>query len=641
VTEVVLCESAEEVTRSLSAGVNAGRLFIALTPAAASALRTAGISYQRPEDFAHEDELCRGAEARLERLARWADWLDARLHDKVPELRDAGFAPARVYFFFLNWLANAVFLRGHALDRVAAAVAPSRVVWGGPSPRDEPIGLDLGYLTSRASLWPPMIEAWACARDLQRDPFLVPRVNPAAPPEGRAGWIRRIRDAVHRDGLPTCLRYAAARAAARARLAPPTTAGAVVFLQDNYDLPMIRAELRRRGQACASWAELSVPAGSVPRDLETRLSKLWGELETESDLTAPFVVDDVDFGGVVQPRLRRFCVDVVAEMYRHFLAARALFARARPRAVMAPYAEAAWQGSTLEAARSLGVPTVLHQHGGFPGACELPIWRQTDRYVPDYFFVYGDGVRAWLDEDDHHRGTVRARTVVVGSARLDAVRRPRRRAAIDALRGAARVADRARPVVLYVPYMFRGNLRYLSCDDYPDVSFYELQVAILELFRGRPDVHFVYKAFSDAVANPLLDVARALPNVSVIGPTEIRVTRLMWAADAIVLDIPSTALLECLVTPKPLVTFADRRSLRMRPEAKELLRRRASLAETPDEFLAEIRRLLDERRLEDIRDPDDGFLRAYGTYRGDGRSAERAAAAVLALATGRTQEEAS
>ena len=636
--EVVFCESEGEVDHALAQAAAGERIVMPLTPSAAARLARAGIQYKRMEDFYSESELCCGAVARTERLVQWADGLDAYLAEHVPEFREPRFTPTRLYLFFLAWLSNAFFFRAHALNRLAKAVEPARVAWSEPPPAAARIALDLGYWTSSASLWPPVISAWARARGVETRRFVSSPETPSASqtdPGGRA-LLRAHRQLLRREGLAGYSRHITSRIGSMlARTLSPRASldGAILFLQDNYDLGATRRALSRRGHTCVSWEQLALPPfpAATTRDLAGRLARLWGETERKVNLFSPFVADGLDLSDVAARRLRSFWEDVIPEMYGHFVRARTLFAGGRPRAVVAPYAEAAWQAPTLEAARSLGVPTIIYQHGGFQGACELPIWRETDRYVADYLFVYGDGVRAYLDEDDRRLGPPRARTVVVGSARLDALRRRPSPVTVASIRRAAGVRSPSTPLVLYIPYMLRGNLRYLSCDDYPDVWFYDLQARIIDLFREFPDIHLVYKTFSDGLANPLRARARAMRNVSVIEPVEMRVTRLMWAADAILLDIPSTALLECLLTPKPMVVFADEQCLRMREEAKDLLRRRAPLAETPDEFVTAARRLLEDRRFAELARPDDGFLRAYGSHLGDGRSAERAAAAVLGI----------
>jgi len=70
----------------------------------------------------------------------------------------------------------------------------------------------------------------------------------------------------------------------------------------------------------------------------------------------------------------------------------------------------------------------------------------------------------------------------------------------------------------------------------------------------------------------------------------------------------------------------------MRPRARESLNRRAHVATGPAEFLALYRQLLAEGRFGPLPDPDETFLREFGTHLNDGQSAARGLAAITAAA---------
>lgn len=607
-----------------------------LAPAAAAWLRNAGARYHRIEDFYREEELSRLAADRFAEVARWAESVDRYLQVRVPEFREAGFGPTRLYFFFVAWLANAVFIRGYALARLAEALAPARISWFQPPAMKFEVGPDLGYFTSSISLWKLSLPHWAgtlATSTWPRPPVDGDAVMPArlavdglhAAPRWALGRHRAI---IRREGLSGyALRVADNLWSALTKPFPRRRRleGGALFLQGNYDLRSLERVLVRR-LPCLHWSDV-VGAAAMPSevaDMRHHLAALWSSGARSPEIRLPFSVEGVDFWPVVEPRFRLFWNDIIPAMWGHYVLARRFLSRRRPAVVVAPYAEAVWQAPTLAAARKLGIPTVVYQHGGMVGVCELPVFRETDRYVADHMLVYGDGVKAYFDEDDLRRGADRATTTAVGSARLDAVRAGRRR--WTSLR------RRARPVVLYIAEQLRGNAHYLNCNGYPDVSFYELQANLVDLFGEFPHIHFIYKAFADHLPNPIPEATRRVANIETVGFLERRATTLMWDADLIVLDMPSTALLECLLTPKPLVVFADSRSLRMREEAKRLLRRRCLLTDTPEEFLAELRRVLSMGTFAQFARSDDSFLSAYGTHLNDGRSADRAADAICRIA---------
>jgi len=576
---------------------------IALDARAAARLAARGVGYRRMEDFYSERALNDEAEDRMDALARWADRVDAVLGDAVPAL--AGLPVARLQYATLAWLAGALYFRGYALDHLAARIGPARVTWFTERDADgawrdgDPFG------EHAPSLWPLVIGRWASgradARPLVRAPGRAARATTRRP---------RLRAAL------ATVRQAVARRRCAA------WSGGVLFLQDNYDLAAVRRRLDATGVATALARDLRLDSAPCPSPaLTAELAAAWERVRATPELRAPFRAGALDLWPIAEPALRRFVTVIAPALHAHVTAARETLARTRPRAVLAPYAEGVWQTATMHAARTLGIPTVVHQHGGLVGACENPIWRATDRDVADHVLVYGDGVAAAVVAEDARRGAARARTVVVGSARLDALARgtrPRRRA--SAL------------TVLYIPDMLRGRLRHVSCTDYPDVSYYEHQRAVVDLVGEFPAARLVFKHFNDAYDNPIVETVRAAPNATVVRYGTRTVPELMWDADLIVIDYVSTALLECLLTAKPMLVLADTAYFRLRPEAAALLARRCTVAGSSASLLRALRAVLEAGRADELPAPDRAFLRAYGTYLDDGRSAERAVEALATLA---------
>jgi hypothetical protein len=100
-------------------------------------------------------------------------------------------------------------------------------------------------------------------------------------------------------------------------------------------------------------------------------------------------------------------------------------------------------------------------------------------------------------------------------------------------------------------------------------------------------------------------------------------------ADLVLMLFASTALLEALLIDRQILVLVDPRFVKMQPEARRALERRAMVAATPEEFLTRADSLLRSGAFAVSLPLDDSFLRHYGTHLNDGRSAERALAAIV------------
>jgi hypothetical protein len=159
---------------------------------------------------------------------------------------------------------------------------------------------------------------------------------------------------------------------------------------------------------------------------------------------------------------------------------------------------------------------------------------------------------------------------------------------------------------------------------HPAVPYFELLQRVLSLWKAAPGVRLVYKDF--IVAN---DRSRVMPRfireeVPDAIVTTQRLTDVMWAIDAIVVDHVITAAPQVLLANKPTVFFMPATTPQA-DRARVLLRSRASVATTPDEFVEQVRQLLESGTYPPVQDTDRAFLKRYGVHRGDGRSARRAA----------------
>ncbi|GAB4407484.1 MAG: hypothetical protein Fur0044_00430 [Anaerolineae bacterium] len=289
-------------------------------------------------------------------------------------------------------------------------------------------------------------------------------------------------------------------------------------------------------------------------------------------------------------------------------------------------------GSTLSsaaanAAATHQIPRYVYQHGSSSGI-DARLWAMYLRHS-DTFLAYGPGTVDEFKQSCPEFLSTQTCLKSVGSPRLDLLRQQYQPKQTQRLRAQLQAGD-VRPLILYIPTCFGTYGRAISdIAAYPDVSYFELQQKILRLWQETPQVRLIYKEFivaNDPNSLVMRDFIQSQIPDSII--TNERLTDLMWAVDAIVVDHVITAIAEVLLTNKPLVVYMPQPNTSS-PQAIKLLRKRATVAETPEDFVTEVRLLLQRGKYSELENPNTEFLQQYCTHLHDGQSAKRAASILL------------
>lgn len=589
-------------------------ILIALAPFAAYHLEQANVAYWKAEDCYDETALLALSEPAAQAEASWVAWVDDWLSERVPEFERAGYRPAQLYFYHLKLLFDAVRIRAFILQAVAKALTPGRAIYFAPdafaAPRKD--------LRLHDSMNARCLPQWASSHGITLE-----RLPPAGDERfERPPYVRRLTAAAARRKLEEIASLAYSRW--RARRGP--LGGRNVLIRPEYDVRLMLGPLAEQGLRPVAWNRFAASLGAVKSTLPAVPFEEVAGLPRFYELAHN---EDLDFSGVVEAPLKRWWSEVLPEGWGAYQASLRRMKDDGIAAVVTPVAGTAVDLAVIYAARAARIPVTIYQHGGFAGSCRYEMWEHTDLAYADSFLAYGDGIMR------HYAERLGARTpspviVPVGSARLEALARAKPDRA--AIRREARGGDVSKPAVLYFPTMHPAYTRYLCGGEMPDVSHWELQRDVIRLFKRFPAVRLWYRPFEGAFASPAEELLRReMPEARVVRDASL--PELTWAADAVIADIPSTGLLEALLTDRPIQVLADSRCIRLMPEAKELLERRATVAQTASEFLGNIERMLDRREWAPVASADRAFLDAYGSP-GEG-SARRAAAAVARTVAGR------
>lgn len=637
---VAFCETGEHVREAGWAGTHV----VAVTPEAAWECQCANVPYLRLEDHYSGADLLAGQVAMFREVTRWADWVDCFLQEHITAFANKEFAPAKSYFFALQCLFNEFYAGSYILDHFLEAVRPAAVLhapWSVYAP-------DLS-LRHREPIYGSLLPLIANRYGTRLLPSLATASNDAERYQtGKSNWRQwaaRWRTEL-RPRISTRLweeMRLVRKCGVLPWLASLATEGGLdyeaLFVGSGYDLDLLAIPLRRRGVR-VRWLSNIPPSLSVKaadRDGLAKLRQLWPIVTSQKAFWAPLAYLGIEPNPRAASSLSAWWYQAVPILWEAAVVADALLSKNKYSVVMAAAGGGqGLEGSILGAARHREVPSAAWQHGS---TSRVLGWGHYDCFVnADFFFVYGEGSNACLRKSFDGGGHKGARIVPIGSPRFDGLRRRfANRRVGQKLRRTLAGSDK-RPLVLYVPTAFGGYGRAVSdLAGYPDVSYFELQQRVIGIFSRFPSVRLVYKEFPSGSQfwSPMPTFIRDLLPDAVT--TEVhRLTDLMCAVDAIIIDHAITALGEALLTHKPLVVYdeAQSASILEPPGARDLLAKRAILAGTPEEFEAVVERFLAKGDFAEIESPNNEFLLQFGTYRGDGESAERAANFICDL-TGR------
>ncbi len=632
---VVLCESQEEVLHAASTSDLQADALVALTPQAAYECRMLEIPFYKIEDFFDITAFSVGDEPMLSLQSRWSDAIDSFGRDRVPEFEELGFRPAGNYFYFLKVVIDMLFRASFGLAHLFSSCRDPYVI---SYNADTPGGLD-DTLFFKESVYKLILPS--CAQEYGVELTVLPACEKGSGRDDYPAVRRRASFGGFAMGvLKRTLPAAMTRHLQEIRkqglrnwflTKPPSKGSPEIVCQGPYDVDPVMDLAQKKGLSVRPLAEViaSLPAqGSLAEDLRGRLTNVWLELKCQPFFTEPFRWLGIDLFPAAETRLYHWWQRIVPAMWETLIQARESFQARRPDVLFMAISSRPEDLGALQAARSLGIPTVTFQHGGFIGNCEYTILDMTDLRHADYRFVYGNGTLSYHRERQNRWQEKRAEVLAVGSPRLDALQRAATKQ--NKVRRQLGIKPSQR-LIFYLPTSYQPDW-YMAREAYFGVPYFELLTKVIKVFGEFSRHRFVYKPFPERPMDPVAALARELPNCLVV--TDISVPELAQASDAIIVDLPSTGLLEALLTSKPMLVLSDARFVTLRPEARELLCKRAGLAETPEEFFRQLRLFLSRDEFTELERPDRSFLRSYGTHLDDGRSAERAFEALRKIMNG-------
>jgi hypothetical protein len=607
---------------------------LAITPTAAFACQAAERPYLKLEDHAQVSKRPAEYSSILAEYLEWETWLDHWLQARVPEFAASQFTPVRNTTFLLQLLHAEIWSTTISFREFLDETCPAHLALWQPGVIRVP-----WFLQPSVSPLTMLGPAVAQARNIDvvnladRSPELaaVSQVEPG--PRFSRRTARWLRQQIHTNQIVAefvALRTIGLTGYLKQRL---SVAPHIFVSGSSHDLGLLVSALRRQGERVTQWPDELPPARlftrppRVAQSLAARLTPIEQQLFKEPNFWKPIEQHGLGRLSLWSEPLRFWWRQIVPESWSRVQHLRRSFTRRSYAALVTWDAGSnTLSSAALNAAASTRVPRYIYQHGGSAHS-DAKIWQMYLRQS-DVFLAYGEETIAELNNTRPPYLEPSARLTPIGSARLDSIRTQHDPETSIRVRTQLQSGD-PRPIILYIPSHFGGYGRAISdLAAYPDVSYFELQQKILSLWATAPKVRLLYKHF--VVANDLNHIMpdfieKHIPNASI---TTQRLTELMWTVDAIVLDHAITALGEVLLTDKPLIVYMPKLD-GVVSRAAALLSKRATVAETPFEFEAHVRALLQADQYTEVTKPNTEFLQAYCTHLNDRHSAERAAAVIL------------
>lgn len=607
---------------------NLENTWVALSPEADYAAEIAGLTYRQVEDFYDEAELIALGIKNYKTVGDFCDTLDQILHTYLYDIPEVKYCSAHQSFHSWKILFDAILNRTFALKAAIENIKPNEIVSFKGVNLERRDGF--GFLSSSVfrstlpivaehyhvkltQISAAMLDWQSLTSYRQRVSWLLHQLPGGWRIANALTWLTQERSRVSNSdfdkGQPV-----------------------LVVTEPGYDVDYVVEKWRTENIGPVIILTNRLRALKAParerQMLRKKLTEMWDSTECQQKLLPYFNINGLDYYPIAYPRLHYFIFHFLPQSLNWARFTRHILQKLEKGVVLSILKPVA-----CEVARHLGIPSVTYQHGGFLGYVDAPIFEHMELSRGDYYFCYGEDIVKFLAKPvpSAHRSPDkhRAKPIAIGSTTLDSIAQAK-----DDIPSnyPPNKTEKSRKVI-YVSSSLMGDQRYHAYHIHPDIWNWRLQRELIKIFGHFPEIQFIAKLHPrDIVKNPIDDWFRhnPIPNVKIV--RDVPFSKLLHHADLIIMDHPSTTLVQALTTNKKIILYADRTFFRFDPHALELVKKRVVFSETKEQFFKDIERVLNEDDWALPEPINDEFLRGYGTYLNDGRSAERAVQALIDLA---------
>lgn len=583
---------------------NKARLFppIATTPEACWELEKRGKTFSIPEDFIDPEELYARGIRYFDNVGKLCDEIDSNLINKNETLKTYGFLPAKDNFFFVKILFDSLALRTCLLAAILSRLKPAMVIVCTDKEsavfpchdNDLPFTNQdrlFSWLLHRLD-WGTIIKTTGPA------PGNFPKRRPAAP-----AVIHRMKTRFKKSGLYSLLYLVRS---VENRMKPRAL---FYFLRNSllrkktirvigygHEWSLMLIALCREGYGVSFVdSDITRPDRPIPPKNDAMVTCRLDEEHC--------TVEGHNLAPLIKERLAPVIQTSLASMVQAVQLENQVIRKKPPALFICSIKTTFFDHTIARLAKKNHIPVVSWQHGA-EGYFRFPFMFYSELMNSDVHLLWGDGCVDPIVSDPIN--PYHPKLVVTGSASLELFPQSNVRT-----RGTG---------ILYATTDYFRNAYYIGYDHrFTDTLFWKTQKEILSALRGsvRPVIFKVHPStedtrhFSEFIASgdgKQIQLIRA----------ETSFEDLLAEADVVIIDFPSTTLLQAIATRK--TVFVLLKHLMIADDAKSLLKKRAYCSEKLEDFTDLIKKYVNDETI-DGQHPDTSnreFLERYGVHKNDG-----------------------
>lgn len=374
-----------------------------------------------------------------------------------------------------------------------------------------------------------------------------------------------------------------------------------------HDLPFLMKDVGNIGVDLMLWhdAVKHLPGVQKPSakalGIKNRLKAVFDALAADEEYRNCLIIEGTDCAEYVHRKLERYFCDVLPPAVADLADVERYLRNERFDMVLSTdYRVYLREAFIISCAKRLGIPMVVYQEGGGAGYAYCTSI-QADRRYSDYFLSYGAGAVG-----SEFMGTGDARIIPVGSYRLHTLREglshtEKSHAVGNGVKTIYYVAKRISDMVNHYPYQGGGG-------GIPLADF-KRQIDIIEMMAAIKGVRWVVKTVP--ALRYKYETFIAERGITGIQVEDKKLTDVLWEADGFVCDYPSTTLMECLLTDRPIALLYSETDCLVYGSALDLLKKRLYVSADAAMFPQALENLVRDCRLGNPMVHNTEFLEKY------------------------------